>query len=62
MEVKEISNNNPENSTVIKDLFSMGHERVLICQDDQVGLKAIIAIHSTICGPSLGGTRMWKYN
>jgi len=62
MEVKEISNNNPENSTVIKDLFSMGHERVLICQDDQVGLKAIIAIHSTVCGPSLGGTRMWKYN
>ena len=61
MEVKEISNNS-ENSTVIQDLFSMGHERVLICQDDQVGLKAIIAIHSTTCGPSLGGTRMWKYN
>ncbi len=62
MEVKEISKKHPENSTVLADLFSMGHERILICQDEQVGLKAIIAIHSTTCGPSLGGTRMWNYN
>ena len=43
-------------------MFSMGHEKVLICQDSSVGLKAIIAVHSTVCGPSLGGTRMWKYD
>lgn len=30
-----------------------------MCRDDQTGLKAIIAIHSTVLGPSLGGTR-WK--
>ncbi|MDC0337960.1 leucine dehydrogenase [Flavobacteriales bacterium] len=40
---------------------SMGHEQVLFCQDREVGLKAIIAIHNTVCGPSLGGTRMWNY-
>ena len=25
------------------------------------GLKAVIGIHSTVLGPALGGTRMWKY-
>ena len=43
------------------DLYGMGHEKILICQDDKSGLKAIVAIHSTICGPALGGTRMWNY-
>lgn len=37
------------------------HEQVLFCQDKNVGLKAIIAIHSTALGPALGGTRMWNY-
>lgn len=37
------------------------HEQVLICQDNHTGLKAIIAIHNTVLGPGLGGTRMWKY-
>lgn len=47
-------------------LFEMiknyGHEQVIFCNDDEAGLKAIIAIHNTTLGPSLGGTRMWKYN
>ena len=46
----------------LTDLFGMNHEKVLICQDKDSGLKAIIAIHSTTCGPALGGTRMWNYN
>ena len=37
------------------------HEQILICQDNHTGLKAIIAIHNTVRGPGLGGTRMWKY-
>ena len=39
----------------------MGHEQVVFCQDEPTGLKAIIAIHNTILGPALGGTRMWDY-
>lgn len=39
----------------------MGHEQVVFCHDDATGLKAIIAIHSTVLGPALGGTRMWNY-
>lgn len=38
-----------------------GHERVLFCRDDDTGLSAIIAIHSTALGPAAGGTRQWAY-
>lgn len=37
------------------------HEQIVFCNDKDTGLKAIIGIHSTILGPALGGTRMWKY-
>ncbi|HEX2252140.1 MAG TPA: Glu/Leu/Phe/Val dehydrogenase dimerization domain-containing protein [Thermoanaerobaculia bacterium] len=43
------------------ELMEMGHERVLICSNPEVGLKAIIAVHSTTLGPGLGGVRMWPY-
>lgn len=36
-------------------------EQVVLCQDKNSGLKAIIAIHDTTLGPALGGTRMWTY-
>ena len=39
----------------------MGHEQVVFCQDPHTGLNAIIAIHNTTLGPSLGGTRLWNY-
>ncbi len=39
----------------------MGHEQVVFCQDPNTGLNAIIAIHNTTLGPSLGGTRLWNY-
>lgn len=38
-----------------------GHEQVVLCHDKATGLKAIIAIHSTALGPSLGGCRMWPF-
>lgn len=37
------------------------HEQVIYCYDKASNLKAIIAIHNTVLGPSLGGTRMWMY-
>ncbi len=47
------------------DLFagleSTQHEQIVFCQDNATGLKAIIAIHNTVLGPGLGGTRMWTY-
>jgi leucine dehydrogenase len=46
---------------MFEELAQMGHERVLICSNPEVGLKAIIAVHSTGLGPALGGVRMWNY-
>lgn len=37
------------------------HEQVVFCRDEASGLKAIIAIHNTNRGFSLGGCRMWNY-
>lgn len=48
-------------SDVISQMESLNHEQVLFCQDSATGLRAIIAVHNTTLGPSLGGTRMWNY-
>ncbi|MGQ0519677.1 MAG: Glu/Leu/Phe/Val family dehydrogenase [Actinomycetota bacterium] len=37
------------------------YEQVVFCHDRPSGLRAIIAIHSTRLGPSLGGTRFHPY-
>lgn len=36
-------------------------EEVVFCSDRASGLRAIIAIHSTVLGPALGGTRFRSY-
>jgi leucine dehydrogenase len=46
---------------IFDTLSSMGHEQVVLCQDTVSGYRGIIAIHSTVLGPALGGTRFWKY-
>ena len=37
------------------------HEQVVFVADRHSGLRAIIAVHSTALGPSLGGIRFWRY-
>lgn len=37
------------------------HEQVVFCTDKASGLKAIIAVHNTNCGPAVGGCRFWNY-
>lgn len=46
---------------VFQDLENYGHEQIAFFHDKESGLKAIIGVHSTVLGPSLGGCRMWKY-
>ena len=55
------ANSNETQFDVFAKVAKFDHEQVLICQDNHTGLKAIIAIHNTVLGPGLGGTRMWKY-
>jgi glutamate dehydrogenase/leucine dehydrogenase len=38
-----------------------GFEQVAFCHDAATGLRAVIAIHSTVLGPALGGTRFRAY-
>lgn len=38
-----------------------GHERVWLGRDAARGLTAIVAVHSTVLGPALGGTRIWPH-
>jgi leucine dehydrogenase len=46
---------------VFEQMSDLGHEQVVFCRNDAVGLRAIIAIHSTALGPSLGGCRLYPY-
>jgi leucine dehydrogenase len=46
---------------LFEQMVSMGHERVVVCSNPEVNLEAIIAVHSTVLGPGLGGVRMWPY-
>jgi leucine dehydrogenase len=39
-----------------------GHEQLVTFADASVGLRGMIAIHSTALGPSLGGIRFWHYD
>ncbi|MFN5032148.1 MAG: Glu/Leu/Phe/Val dehydrogenase dimerization domain-containing protein [Flavobacteriia bacterium] len=61
-EVKNIEETNLADNPVIAQMSKYDHEQLLFCNDNATGLKAIIAVHNTVLGPSLGGTRMWAYN
>jgi leucine dehydrogenase len=45
----------------IRDIDVDGYEKVVVAQDPDSGLHAIIAVHDTTLGPALGGLRMWNY-
>lgn len=38
-----------------------GFQRLVMAEDPQAGLRALICIHSTALGPAAGGCRMWPY-
>ena len=50
------------NSKLSDKIFNQDHEQIVYCSDKDLGLKAIIGIHDTTLGPSIGGTRMWNYS
>jgi valine dehydrogenase (NAD+) len=37
------------------------HEQVVVRQDPDTGLRFIVAVHSTVLGPALGGMRLKRY-
>lgn len=48
-------------SGYLTKLEEKGFEELILVQDSSTGLKGAIAIHNTVRGPALGGTRMWAY-
>jgi valine dehydrogenase (NAD+) len=37
------------------------HEQIVVRQDPETGLRFIVAVHSTVLGPALGGMRVKRY-
>lgn len=46
---------------VFESIQADNYEQIIFCNDNKVGLKAIIAIHNSALGPATGGCRMWDY-
>lgn len=46
---------------VFESLALSDHEQVSFALDEAAGLRGIVAIHSTVLGPAIGGTRMREY-
>ncbi|MAX81082.1 MAG: leucine dehydrogenase [Crocinitomicaceae bacterium] len=61
MNVIEKDQSTASENAVLAQMFELGHEQVVFCNDKATGLRAIIGIHNTVLGPALGGTRMWNY-
>ncbi|MGI9012646.1 MAG: Glu/Leu/Phe/Val family dehydrogenase [Phycisphaerales bacterium] len=47
---------------ILEQMSEYGHERVAFHHDAETGLRAIIALHSSVLGNALGGTRRWFYH
>ena len=58
--VKEMTIATPARSPELA-LADDDHEQVVIRQDPETGLRFIVAIHSTVLGPALGGMRLKRY-
>ena len=43
------------------EMSKYGHEKVLFINNEEAGLKAIIAVHNTNLGPAIGGCRLYPY-
>lgn len=50
-----------EQSLELEEIFVPGFEKVIKVSNKEVGLNAIICIHSTMMGPALGGIRIYPY-
>ena len=51
----------PSDVSTTLPLVEDDHEQVVIRQDPDTGLRFIVAVHSTVLGPALGGMRLKRY-
>jgi leucine dehydrogenase len=43
------------------EMSLLAHEEVVVRRGDRSGIYVVVAIHSTVLGPALGGARLWRY-
>jgi len=48
-------------AAVPRDLATFDHEELVVRRGRRSGLLTLVAVHSTMRGPALGGCRMWTY-
>ena len=58
---EKVSSRAPVTASLTGAMEARGHEQVVFVADREAGLRAVIAVHSTALGPSLGGVRFWSY-
>ncbi|MBP3942756.1 Glu/Leu/Phe/Val dehydrogenase [Sphingobacteriaceae bacterium WQ 2009] len=49
-------------NSIFQLMGESSHQNLYFCNDQEVGLQAIIAIHDTTLGPAIGGVRMLPYS
>ncbi len=59
--LQEVTESRDLGGGLLAEMRDGGHERLLFCNDERVGLQAVICIHSTALGPANGGVRMLPY-
>src|SRR5437899_3816539 len=59
--ILEASTGEGERLGLFDRLAEHDHEQVSFAYEPSCGYRGIIAIHSTVLGPALGGTRFWNY-
>jgi leucine dehydrogenase len=59
--IRRISILGKNNMEIIEKTTNTDHEKVLYARDSESGYRGFIAIHSTVLGPAIGGTRFWNY-
>jgi len=59
--IPEASPGEGERLALFDLLAAHDHEQVSFAYEPSCGYRGIIAIHSTVLGPALGGTRFWNY-
>lgn len=47
---------------ILASMAKYDFRKVVLCQNADVGLQAVIAVHSTVLGPAVGGLRMCTYD
>ncbi len=48
--------------SIFDSMMQHKHEKVCLATDSVSGLRAVIALHNTVRGPTLGGVRLWQYD